>query len=89
MAEWMYAYSLPEDMHPEGCQCGACLGSATADALATCISDAWRKWYARDCRLAEILGVDIETVIAVLPDNSVVPDELWQAALAQARSEGL
>lgn len=24
MSEWMYAHSLPVDMHPQGCTCGGC-----------------------------------------------------------------
>lgn len=43
--------------------------------------------YARDKRIAEILGVDIDTVIAVLPDDSIVPAEAYQAAIEQERRE--
>lgn len=93
MAEWMYAHTLPEDMHPEGCQCG-CGGAFDAedDEIEPMSNEAVEELEAdfqRARRLAELLGVDINTVIAALPDDDIVPDELWDKAQAQVRAEGL
>lgn len=63
--------------------------SAYEQELAADIAEDMARDYDRDQRLADILGVDVNTVIAALPDDDIVPDELWQAALAQVNAEGL